>query len=223
MAGGSEVVAVARGDANGMVQHQLTRAMAMLARQLLPGRNQPADQTGVAVRISIRRWRRSPSEGAAARRCCPWWNWQGEEHCALDRLKRPIPRAPPPMPPDTPATPGSPGTPETPGTREAPGAPADSETPPAPPELSAPLRPWPGLDLLGAIQASGGLILGLIALFTSYDHITVFGRSIGLQQQWGIPLIAASPTTRKDVTPLNRKPGGLMEQSNASLQRGDQG
>jgi ppGpp synthetase/RelA/SpoT-type nucleotidyltranferase len=32
-----------------------------------------------------------------------------------------------------------------------------------------------------------------------------------------------TPTTRKDVTPLNRKPGGLMEQSNASLQRGDQG
>jgi type I restriction enzyme R subunit len=31
------------------------------------------------------------------------------------------------------------------------------------------------------------------------------------------------PATRKDVTPLNRKPGGLMEQSNASLQRGDQG
>jgi hypothetical protein len=34
---------------------------------------------------------------------------------------------------------------------------------------------------------------------------------------------AAPPTTRKDVTPLIRKPGGLMEQSNASLQRGDQG
>jgi hypothetical protein len=32
-----------------------------------------------------------------------------------------------------------------------------------------------------------------------------------------------SPTVRKDVTPLNRKPGGLMEQNNASLQRGDQG
>jgi predicted ATPase len=31
------------------------------------------------------------------------------------------------------------------------------------------------------------------------------------------------PTSRKDVTPLNLKPGGLMEQSNASLQRGDQG
>jgi hypothetical protein len=36
------------------------------------------------------------------------------------------------------------------------------------------------------------VILGLIALFSSYDHITAFGRSIGLQQQWGIPLIAAS-------------------------------
>ncbi len=31
------------------------------------------------------------------------------------------------------------------------------------------------------------------------------------------------PAFRKDDTPLNRKPGSLMEQSNASLQRGDQG
>ena len=82
--------------------------------------------------------------------------------------------------------------PDTPG---SPGAPADSEPPPAPPDLPAPQRPWPGLDYLGAIQASGGLLLGLIALFSSYDHITVFGRSIGLQQQWGIPLIAASVAT----------------------------
>jgi hypothetical protein len=34
---------------------------------------------------------------------------------------------------------------------------------------------------------------------------------------------APPPAFRKDDTPLNRKPGGLMEQSNASLQRGDQG
>jgi HEPN domain-containing protein len=34
---------------------------------------------------------------------------------------------------------------------------------------------------------------------------------------------AGAPAFRKDDTPLNRKPGGLMEQSNASLQRGDQG
>jgi superfamily II DNA helicase RecQ len=61
--------------------------------------------------------------------------------------------------------------------------------------LREPQRPWPGLDYLGAIQAGGGLILGLIALFSSYDHITAFGRSIGLQQQWGIPLIAASVAT----------------------------
>ncbi|MFN7897258.1 MAG: hypothetical protein ACK5Q6_14115, partial [Cyanobacteriota bacterium] len=57
------------------------------------------------------------------------------------------------------------------------------------------MRPWPGLDLLGALQAGGGLILGLIALFTSYDHITFAGQRIGLQQQWGIPLIAASVAT----------------------------
>ena len=87
---------------------------------------------------------------------------------------------PPPVPPDNP---------------DAPGAPADTETAPAPPELTEPQRPWPGLDHIGAIQAGGGLILGLIALFTSYDHITAFGRSIGLQQQWGIPLIAASVAT----------------------------
>jgi hypothetical protein len=35
--------------------------------------------------------------------------------------------------------------------------------------------------------------------------------------------LADPPAFRKDDTPLNRKPGGLMEQSNASLQRGDQG
>ena len=82
--------------------------------------------------------------------------------------------------------------PATPG---APGAPADSEPPSAPPELPVPQRPWPSLDHLGAIQAGGRVILGLIALFSSYDHITAFGRSIGLQQQWGIPLIAASVAT----------------------------
>lgn len=37
--------------------------------------------------------------------------------------------------------------------------------------------------------------LGLIALFSSYDHITFAGRSIPLQQQWGIPFIFI-PTNR---------------------------
>jgi len=62
----------------------------------------------------------------------------------------------------------------------------------APPELTALQPSWPGLDHLGAIQAGGGLILGLIALFSSYDHITAFGRSIVFQQQWVVFFIVAS-------------------------------
>jgi hypothetical protein len=38
-------------------------------------------------------------------------------------------------------------------------------------------------------------VLGLIALFSSYDHISLAGRTLQLQQQWGIPLIAASVAT----------------------------
>jgi len=67
---------------------------------------------------------------------------------------------------------------------------------PSPPlDCLAPQRSWPGLHGTEVIQAGGGVILGLIALFSSYDHITAFGHSIGLQQQWGIPLIAASLAT----------------------------
>jgi len=56
-------------------------------------------------------------------------------------------------------------------------------------------RPWPSLDRLGLIQAIGGLLLGLIALFSSYDHITFAGTSIQLQQQWGPLFIIASVAT----------------------------
>jgi hypothetical protein len=45
------------------------------------------------------------------------------------------------------------------------------------------------------LQVLGGLVLGLIALFSSYDHITLAGRTLQLQQQWGIPFIAASVAT----------------------------
>jgi hypothetical protein len=52
-----------------------------------------------------------------------------------------------------------------------------------------------GLDRLGVLQVLGGFALGLIALFSSYDHITLAGRTIQLQQQWGIPFILASLAT----------------------------
>jgi len=69
------------------------------------------------------------------------------------------------------------------------------QPPAAPPESMDSQRPWPGLDRLGLIQTIGGLLLGLIALFSSYDHITFAGTSIQLQQQWGPLFIAASVAT----------------------------
>ncbi|MFN7818960.1 MAG: hypothetical protein ACK6BM_03575 [Cyanobacteriota bacterium] len=86
------------------------------------------------------------------------------------------------MPPITPTSPEPPS-----GGKEPPGAP--ESTPPATP------RPWPGLDPLGLTQAIGGIAIGLIALFSSHDHITFAGRTLQLQQQWGIPFIAASVAT----------------------------
>ena len=72
------------------------------------------------------------------------------------------------------------------------GPPPANEEPPAPPELPAIPPFWPALDRLGLTQAIGGLALGLIALFSSYDHLTLAGRNVPIPQQWGIPLIAAS-------------------------------
>jgi hypothetical protein len=69
------------------------------------------------------------------------------------------------------------------------------QQPATPPESIDSQRSWPGLDRLGLIQAIGGLFLGLIALFSSYDHISVAGTNLQLQQQWGILFIAASVAT----------------------------
>jgi len=66
---------------------------------------------------------------------------------------------------------------------------------PDPAKSTAPPRRSLGLDRLGVLQVLGGIALGLIALFSSYDHITAFGRTIELQQQWGILCIAASLAT----------------------------
>jgi hypothetical protein len=67
--------------------------------------------------------------------------------------------------------------------------------PPRPPESPATQLRWLGLDPPGILQALVGLILGLIALLTSYDHINLFGHILPLPQQWGIPCIAASVAT----------------------------
>lgn len=51
-------------------------------------------------------------------------------------------------------------------------------------------NPW--LDRAGLIQAIGGLLISLIALFSSYDHISLATTTIPIQQQWGILWIASS-------------------------------
>ena len=43
----------------------------------------------------------------------------------------------------------------------------------------------------GGLQLIGGLVIGLIALYSSYDHVNFFS-SIHLNQQWGVWLIVAS-------------------------------
>lgn len=81
-----------------------------------------------------------------------------------------------------------------PPTNPPPGNPpaGHSAEPPPPAGWWDTRRPCWGLDRLGLTQAIGGLVLGLIALFSSYDHITLAGTSVRLQQQWGIACIAAS-------------------------------
>jgi len=90
------------------------------------------------------------------------------------------------VPPANPADPPPPATPANPA--------RDSENSSLPPDFPPP-RPWPGLDRLAVLQATGGLVLGLIALFSSYDHLTLAGYRIAIQQQWGIPCILASVAT----------------------------
>ena len=63
------------------------------------------------------------------------------------------------------------------------------------PDLEAALRPsrrtW-FFDLQGWIQALAGLAVALIALLTSYDHISFPAGAVQLPQQWGVWCIVAS-------------------------------
>jgi hypothetical protein len=54
--------------------------------------------------------------------------------------------------------------------------------------------PWwrLGFDGKALLEAVVGSVVGLIALFSSYDHVSFPGRVLPLPQQWGVWLIAAS-------------------------------
>jgi hypothetical protein len=68
--------------------------------------------------------------------------------------------------------------------------------PPCPASHQLPFPPLPspplGLDRRGLLEATAGTVIALIALFSSYDHITLADHTIPLQQQWGVWFIAAS-------------------------------
>ena len=49
-----------------------------------------------------------------------------------------------------------------------------------------------GFDGQGGLQLIAGLVIGLIALYSSYDHVNFLTSTIHLNQQWGVWLIAAS-------------------------------
>ena len=74
-------------------------------------------------------------------------------------------------------------------------SPPDAPQRPDPPESKSLPRRRLGLDRLGVLQVLGAIALSLIALFSSYDHISLFDRTLQLQQQWGIVFIAASLAT----------------------------
>ena len=106
-----------------------------------------------------------------------------------------MPETPPLARPTATSLPSIPVTPAIPVSPRPAGPPGDGEEPLIPPESQASSRSWPTLDRLGLTQAIAGLILGLIALFTSYDHIALADRTLQIPQQWGLPCIAASVAT----------------------------
>jgi hypothetical protein len=72
----------------------------------------------------------------------------------------------------------------------APGVDQDAEVAPESKQKCSPR--FLSFDPQGCVQLIGGLVIGLIALYSSYDHINVFGRVISLNKQQGVWFIAAS-------------------------------
>ena len=60
------------------------------------------------------------------------------------------------------------------------------------PKLEKLRRPAFNLDRQGWTQAIGGFVIALIALYSSYDHISLPAFQIRINQQWGVWFIAAS-------------------------------
>jgi hypothetical protein len=48
------------------------------------------------------------------------------------------------------------------------------------------------IDAPAVLEAVAGVVVALVALFSSYDHISFFGRVVSVQQQWGVWLIVVS-------------------------------
>jgi hypothetical protein len=70
---------------------------------------------------------------------------------------------------------------------------SSAESAPDLPATPGPYRRSFCLDSQGAIQAIAGIVIALIALLTSYDHISLpAGTALQLPQQWGIWFIVAS-------------------------------
>ena len=68
-----------------------------------------------------------------------------------------------------------------------------AESAPDLPETQGPFSRSCCLDRQGAIQALAGVVIALIALLTSYDHISLpAGTALQLPQQWGVWFIVAS-------------------------------
>jgi hypothetical protein len=60
-------------------------------------------------------------------------------------------------------------------------------------DLDSPPPWWRlGFDGKALLEAFVGSVVGLIALFSSYDHVDLPLRQLPLQQQWGVWLIALS-------------------------------
>jgi hypothetical protein len=60
-------------------------------------------------------------------------------------------------------------------------------------DQDAPLSWWRlGFDGKALLEAVVGSVVGLIALFSSYDHVSFPQGQLPIQQQWGVWLIAVS-------------------------------